>query len=267
MEEVFDIRNYLEATLELGGEEVYFDEPWNLRKRENFPEQTPREKVFQNSNGLYAEPKKTPAENALSQTKGFLNVSPAIEKVFENDDFLKAQSLEEFYEKLFRHSVYKNFGKIVPGSGSQTPAVLLVLDFPQASDFSNGNFFDSPVGMMLLRMFQALSISQESLAMTYLFKSQVSKPVSPLLDSILRSMLEKEVELFNPRALVIFGEGALRQVFGRDKSIRNFAGARASFGRVSATALHDARAMLQNVSLKKETWNIHLPACGLFQKA
>ena len=174
-----------------------------------------------------------------------------------------ANSLEELYVRIEHHPMYQG-KKIFRGCGKFSPKVFILLDFPLPEDFS-GTWQNTPVGQMLERMFKALSIPSEECYFSYMYKSLTDRVPSPLLDTTLRNILEKELFFIKPEILVVFGELAMRQVFGRDKSLRQLAGLPLEFAATRTVVLHSAKEMLSNVALKKETWNIFIPKCGFFE--
>lgn len=276
MVDLSELRNYLEAQAELAEDEVFFDEPWNMALLKKKPVQV-QAPVSQTATTPVTRPVarpqvsvQAPRVQILSGASGgrsdALDLSALSSRSEESPaEFLSANSLDIFYSAIARHSVYQGVNVAKADGNLQAPEVLLVFDFPQPSDFAPG-FMTSDVGQMLFRMFAALSIPAGKCAMTYVYKRNTPRAPSALLDVTLRQMLEKEVSLIRPKKIAVFGELALRQMFGRDKSIRNFAGIGTDFAGIPSVALHDARAMLTNVALKKETWNVHLPKCGLFQR-
>ena len=274
MPDYFQVLNYIKAQMELGSDEIFFDEPWSpaLLKKQTKNE-TLKPAIAQKSQ-TYVPQKEFRTSSRVeivANTEVKVQSAPLdlsllhIPKQEVSYAFLKAPTLESFYDSLKEHPVYKDVS-VVAGQGTLKPVVLLVFDFYHPADFLNGNFFDSPVGQMLLRMFAALSIAKEQIFITYIDKRLSGAKSSPLLDSAFRQMLAKEISFIEPEFLVTFGELALRQIFGRDKSLYSFAGSPVQFQNIKSVALHDARAMLEQVQLKKETWNIHLPKCGYFHK-
>ncbi len=298
------IRDYIESQAELGELDVLFDEPWSLAlfkkslrqdssSHLSFMTSAGAEAVsvsrisqFQNGNTFSGEHAAFENSSTSSSPKqmtssvriisngikgidgGTLNLD-AVQlpnRKAGDEAFLQTQTLETFYGSLAESSVYRG-ARVVPGQGAErAPAALLVLDVPQETDFQNGLFFESSVGRMLVKLLAALHIPKESLFVTYVFKRKNSQAVSPLLDTTLRQMLEKEISLLNPGTIIVFGESTFRQIFGRGKNFRNSCGVPLQFAGKNTVVLHDARAMLSNVSLKKETWNVFLPHCGYFQK-
>lgn len=270
---VEELRDYLEAQIELGTAEIFFDEPWSLPKKKTIPnvsiartiEERPvvQERVLQVPSSVRKIPEK-PSIQKPNSTQEPLSFSALQTKPLNvQNDFASVNSLEELYVRIEHHPMYQG-KKIFRGCGKFSPKVFILLDFPLPEDFS-GTWQNTPVGQMLERMFKALSIPSEECYFSYMYKSLTDRVPSPLLDTTLRNILEKELFFIKPEILVVFGELAMRQVFGRDKSLRQLAGLPLEFAATRTVVLHSAKEMLSNVALKKETWNIFIPKCGFFE--
>lgn len=260
-----EAREYLEAQLELGCAEVFFDEPWLLSslKPPKRAVAAPRPVSQRRAEVPQAASKITiQASDGRASHLDLGAVKVAARQV--SQDFLAAGSLDEFYSKLSGH-VFYSAARLVRGEGNPaTPEVMLVLDAPLGSELASGSFLQSPTAAMLLKMFAALGIQAGCCFASFVYKRVAVRAPSPMMDAGLRQMLAKEVSLVAPKRIAIFGEQALKLLFGRSSSLRELAGKRLDFAGVQAVALHDARAMCGNVALKRETWKVHIPNCGMF---
>lgn len=286
MADYSELLNYLEAQAELGEDEVFFEEPWSVALLKKRPAAAPvqatqtMQQPAPRSTVQTSQPQATPIVAARQNTASRVQILSGIgggrsdaldlsalapREEATPTEFLSATSLAALNASLAKHTVYQGANFIGAEGMLENPEVLLVFDSPRADDRAP-SFMQSAVGQMLFRMFAALQVDAGKCAMTYVYKRFTDRAPSAMLDVTLRQMLEKEVSLIRPAKIVVFGEIALRQIFGRDKSFRTFAGNAATFAGTPSVALHDARQMLTNVALKKETWNVHLPKCGLFNR-
>lgn len=260
--------------MELGEAEVFFEEPWLLASLK------PAQRA-----AAPAAPKPAPAAprraEALAPSHGSrvmiqasdgrashldLNAVKATSRSVA-EDFLAVASLDDFYAKLASH-VFYSAARLVRGEGNpHAPEVMFVLDAPIGADLASGSFLNSPTGAMLLKMFAALKIPAEACFASFAYKRVAARAHSPMMDPQLRRMLEKEVALVAPKRLAIFGEQALKILFGRSSSLRDMAGRRLDFAGVPCVALHDAHAMLGNKALKLETWKTHIPNSQMFAQS
>lgn len=268
------VREYLEAQVELGEAEVFFEEPWLLSSLK--PAQ--RAAAAAAPRPLQAAPRRFEASAPSQGSKVMIQSSDgrashldlnAVKAAERNVSraFLSAATLDEFYEKLSAH-VFYGAAKVVRGEGTpNSPEVLLVLDAPITADFASGAFLASPTGAMLLKMFEALNIPREGCFASFVYKRIAPRTLSPMMYPQLRQMFEKEVSLVAPKRIALFGEQALKILFGRASSLSDMAGRRLDFAGVPCVSLHDARAMLGNKPLKLETWKVHIPNCGMFKQA
>lgn len=276
-----ELRNYLEAQAELGEDEVFFEEPWSLAllKKKTAPamqsapvlQRQPAQPQRVQMQRSFAEAPKQPSASRVQILSGgsggrsdALDLSALATRSESTPvEFLSSTTLQGFYDAVAKHSIYQG-ANVVGVEGAQNPEVLLVFDAPQPDD-KNPSLMASNVGQMVFRLFAALSVPAGKCALTYVYKREAQRMPSVMLDVTLRQMLEKEVSLLKPQKIVVFGELAMRQMFGRDKSLRAFGGTVANFASVPTVAIHDARQMLTNVALKKETWSVFLPKSGLFK--
>lgn len=249
------LKAYLDSQMELGDAEVFFDEPWTLAPKKPVP---PR--VF------------APAQVVETQTSA---VAPsAVPFSLLSDDevetelysFQKASSLNDFNATLSADAVYTNDHSLVFGAGALRPKAMLLFSSPTAKAFDAGGIWKTETGTMLGRLFEGLNIGTHQVYSTYFYKRQALRPVSPIIEIQLRKMLAKEIALVQPEVLVIFGETALQQVFGRGKMLTQHAGTVMEFAGVNTTALVDPYDMEQDQNLKRLTWNIHIPQSSFFVK-
>lgn len=260
-----ELKNYLEAQAELGSVEIFFDEPWELPKKQKPVVSNTVVSKPSPSSLQVQEPIKPPVTSTepLKQSIDFSSIKGTESQ--NSNEFGKVISLEELYVNIAFHSIYQG-KQIFKGQGKENPKIFMLLDSPKLEDFSAKNWQEMPVGQMLSKMFSALSINAEDCYFSFMYKAFSERHPSPLLDNTLRQILQKEIALVKPDILVIFGELAMRQALGRDKSLKTIAGEPLQFAGTKTVVLHDAREMLSNVALKRETWSNHIPKSGLFKQ-
>lgn len=300
MPEEFDfseLRNYLQGQVDLGDAELLLDEPWALVRKKAAPVapripvpppmSRPVERSFErpaapvasapafaspaSSNAsasvasapnLFAMPNApaAPAQQSAPQQESLFAPAPRPVKKTVSA-YESAQTLSEFYANLKSDSLYAQTSSIACYEGPEHPQLLLLLAAPKPGEV--GNFFQSPTGSMLVRLFESLNIGADRLGVTYFFKD-LPRPLSPILLASLRKMLSKELSFVNPEMMIVFGEPLFYQVFGKGKNFQDMAGTVLDFNGVKAIPLVDAYAMSQDKQLKWLTWKVHIPRSGLF---
>ncbi len=256
-----DLANYLAGQIDLGGEKVYLDEPWELEPaRLKVPRPEPVKTPFAARPSLavpqaYSPP---PVSSGVSQIVIPESVKPKSRSAYES-----ATTLADFYEMVSREKFYSQ-AQFARGEGNlENPKLLLVVYAPTEKYLENG-FALSDVGQMVLKMFGSLNLSKEEIGQTYFCKKNVGRALLPQVAMACKKMLEKEVSLIRPRTIVFFGDRLLKQALSQNAKAVDFGGTPLEFAHVPTTALIDPEEMFGNKQLKWITWKMHIPKCGFF---
>ena len=173
-----------------------------------------------------------------------------------------ADSLDAFYGALKTDALYARAANVVRYEGPEHPRLLILLAAPKPGEIG-GNFFQSPTGEMLVRLFGSLGYASESLGVTYFYKD-TPRALSPILLASLRRMLTKELSFIAPEMMITFGEPLFYDVFSKGKNFNDLAGTALDFNGTKTISLVDAYAMTTDKQLKWLTWKVHIPRSGLF---
>ena len=176
-----------------------------------------------------------------------------------------ADSLDAFYGALKTDALYARAANVVRYEGPEHPRLLILLAAPKPGEIG-GNFFQSPTGEMLVRLFGSLGYAPESLGVTYFYKD-APRALSPILLASLRRMLTKELSFIAPEIMMTFGEPLFYDVFSKGKNFNDLAGTALDFNGTKTISLVDAYAMTSDKQLKWLTWKVHIPRSGLFTAA
>ena len=173
-----------------------------------------------------------------------------------------ADSFNAFYDALKTDALYARAANVVRYEGPEHPRLLILLAAPKPGEVG-GNFFQSPTGEMLVRLFGSLGYAPESLGVTYFYKD-TPRALSPILLASLRRMLTKELSFIAPEMMITFGEPLFYDVFSKGKNFNDLAGTALDFNGTKTISLVDAYAMTTDKQLKWLTWKVHIPRSGLF---
>lgn len=173
-----------------------------------------------------------------------------------------ADSLGSFYDALKTDALYARAANVVRYEGPEHPRLLILLASPKPGE-PTGNFFQSPTGEMIVRLFGSLGYAPETLGVTYFYKD-APRALSPILLASLRRMLTKELSFIAPEIMITFGEPLFYDVFSKGKNFNDLAGTALDFNGVKTVSLVDAYAMTADKQLKWLTWKVHIPRSGLF---
>lgn len=257
MPDFSQLREYITAQAELGGEDVFLDEPWSLASSvkvshaksssvKTIPERPPVE----------LKPAAPIAWNLPSQA----STAPENEAAFET-----VEGISSFYEALQKDTLYAKSKKpFCAGEGKDTPSVMLVFYAPKPTEMDAGGLWNTEVGTMLSNLFENLHVKKEDCFVTYFYKMPMVRAPSPLIVTRLRRMFLKEVSLVHPQMVIFFGEHLLKQALEIQGSLLDMGGTPSQFANVRATALIDPYEMIKDKQLKLITWKTHIPRSGFF---
>ena len=296
MSEEFDfseLQNYLQGQMDLGEFELYLDEPWTLTRKPAVPGRpaipgrnpppippapsairpavamsnpAPRSATMGQPFAASApvQPTTNPAtgaQNMFGAPAGGLS-APAPRVVKRTvSAYESAASLQDFYSNIKAEALYAKEPDVARYMGPEHPKVLFLLPAVKAGT-NPTDFFVSPVGEMLVRLFASLNVAQESIGVAYFFKS-TERPLSPLLETALKKMLAKELSFIAPEVMVTFGQPLFHQLFGKAKNFDELAGSDMDFAGVPTCSLIDPYAMVNDQQMKWLTWKVHIPRSTL----
>lgn len=279
MPEEFDfseLRKYLQGQMDMGEEDLLLDEPWTLtRKKSAAPAPVrpanPMPQMTRPSNPAPFPQHSTPAQPAPAprpapapKLDAGLTIAPrAVKKT--TSAYELADSIGAFYDALKTDPLYARAANVVRYEGPEHPRLLILLAAPKPGE-TGSNFFQSPTGEMLVRLFGSLGYAPDSLGVTYFYKD-APRALSPILLASLRRMLTKELSFVAPEIMITFSEPLFYDVFSKGKNFNDLAGMALDFNGTKTVSLVDAYAMTTDKQLKWLTWKVHIPRSGLFTAA
>jgi uracil-DNA glycosylase len=229
------------------------------------PFQSPAQSAFQQpSFGAPAQPAPSPRPAPAPKLDAGLTIAPrAVKKTTAAYEL--ADSIGAFYDALKTDALYARAANVVRYEGPEHPRLLILLAAPKPGE-AGSNFFQSPTGEMLVRLFGSLGYAPDSLGVTYFYKD-APRALSPILLASLRRMLTKELSFIAPEIMITFSEPLFYDVFSKGKNFNELAGTALDFNGTKTVSLVDAYAMTTDKQLKWLTWKVHIPRSGLFTAA
>ncbi len=301
MPEEFDfseLRKYLQGQMDMGEEDLLLDEPWTLTRKKSAvpagvrpgnpmppipqmqsrpaaptfsqpsaprnpaPFPNPAQSAMGANPAAFQQPAATPARPAPApKLDAAMTIAPRTVKK-TTAAYELADSIGAFYDALKTDALYARATTVVRYEGPEHPRLLILLAAPKLGE-PTGNFFQSPTGEMLVRLFGSLGYAPESLGVTYFYKD-APRALSPILLASLRRMLTKELSFVAPEIMITFGEPLFYDVFSKGKNFNDLAGTALDFNGTKTVSLVDAYAMTTDKQLKWLTWKVHIPRSGLF---
>lgn len=279
MPEEFDfseLRKYLQGQMDMGEEDLLLDEPWTLTRKKSaapapvrpanpMPQmQRPANPAPFPQHSAPAQPAPAPRPAPAPKLDAGLTIAPrAVKKT--TSAYELADSIGAFYDALKTDALYARAANVVRYEGPEHPRLLILLAAPKPGE-AGSNFFQSPTGEMLVRLFGSLGYAPETLGVTYFYKD-APRALSPILLASLRRMLTKELSFIAPEIMITFSEPLFYDVFSKGKNFNDLAGTALDFNGTKTVSLVDAYAMTTDKQLKWLTWKVHIPRSGLFTAA
>lgn len=281
------------AQAELGGFDIYFDEPWAPAKKSPAafapPPSPPRAAVTPPPASApaaasrpsaapappVAAPAAAPAPSSVSTTAepvvslaALMSSTPAQAPDAESSAWERAKNTADFHQCLATHPLYQELcgGQLVAGSGPVGAPFMLVFHSPSPVDLMEQAVLSGAPGELLTNLLKSVNVLRPDCYSTYFFKGNAPARLLPRQLAQLRKMLQAEVRLVRPATILFFGERTYQQVLEGKTPFLQEAGNPVEFADRPATALIDPADMLDNKELKLLTWKNHIPRCGFFKR-
>jgi uracil-DNA glycosylase family 4 len=116
----------------------------------------------------------------------------------------------------------------VPGEGPVPARVFFIGEAPGGKEDQLGRPFVGPSGMLLSRLLQTAGLSREEVYITSCVKCRPPNNRTPHTDELntcQEAWLNEQIELVNPKIIVLLGKTAMQQVLQDERSLRQIHGA------------------------------------------
>ncbi len=129
------------------------------------------------------------------------------------------KQLEELHEKIRKCTLcplHKTRIHAVPGEGPASSHVMFVGEAPGAREDESGKPFVGRSGELLISLIQEIGLSRETVFITSILKSRPPKNRTPTQIEVnaCRPYLEKQIEIINPKVIVLLGGVAISSLVG-----------------------------------------------------
>jgi uracil-DNA glycosylase family 4 len=134
-------------------------------------------------------------------------------------DMTRKKQLVELHEVIKKCTLcplHETRTNAVPGEGPVTSHVMFVGEAPGAREDESGRPFVGRSGELLISMMQEIGLSRDSVFITSILKSRPPKNRTPAQAeiSVCRPYLERQIEIINPRVIVLLGGVAISSLVG-----------------------------------------------------
>ena len=145
---------------------------------------------------------------------------------------------------------------VVFGSGSVAANLMLIGEGPGAAEDRQGLPFVGPAGELLTRILKAISLSRRDVYIANIVKCRPPGNRDPHPDEVAccRPYLEEQIDLVQPKVIVLLGRVAAQTLLGNDLPLGRLRGQWHSIRGITARATYHPAALLRNASFKRPTW-------------
>lgn len=193
-----DLQNALLAQIELGGDEIWFEEAW-----------TPE--PVQRAQPVFAAPRAPLPEPEKQSIAGFADLTPTKPIPVQLQDYSGAEDLKSLYEKIRAGQPYQSFPQspVLESLGTPGASLMIFAMAPSPMDFKQQSLFGGEEGVLLDNMLsKVIGLNRQDCILSYVQKSLFRKRLLPRERNPLRLAFEQEIRLCRPRALLCLGASA-----------------------------------------------------------
>ena len=152
----------------------------------------------------------------VEQVNDELNIAEAVEA---ND--ISLPSLEDAIQQCNRCQLHKGRKQAISGRGKQSAELMLVLLSPDANDDEAALICSGAANDLLAKMLAAINVSVDDVYITSLLKCNV--PVTHTISTTelhhCNQYLKQQIQLVQPKLLVVLGETAARCMLQKNLSL------------------------------------------------
>lgn len=256
-----DLSHFLEKIKQSGCERIYL--PVSVREslfsdflltseEKTPPPQTPKE--------TSTEPAVSTAkpESARQSVPPSESSSPPLESSHEKAEIYQApdlQTLSQIVTDCSLCGLHQTRNKPVFGKGSTNAEIMFINEAPEELEDKTGEAFSAQTGQLLARMIKAMQFSKEQVYLANIVKCRPPGGRKAEINEINACLqfIKKEIELVQPKAVILFGTLALKAIIG-EKSITRCRGKWFNYGSIPAMPTFHPSFLLQSPEAKKTVW-------------
>ena len=145
---------------------------------------------------------------------------------------------------------------VVFGTGNPDADLMLIGEGPGAEEDRQGLPFVGPAGELLNRILKAISLERDEVYIANIVKCRPpgNRDPKPEEVSACKPFLEAQIDLIQPKVIVMLGRVAAQTLLGNDLPLGRLRGEWHTIRGVEARATYHPAALLRNVSFKRPTW-------------
>lgn len=165
-------------------------------------------------------------------------------------------ALEEIAQNCHLCNLSKYRENVLFGVGNETSKIMFIKESPSISEDELGEFYVGKSGELLKNMIEkSLNLKVEDIYLTNLLKcTTANDTISGEHINYCKSYLFKQIEIIQPKLLVLLGEGVYQYFTNDDKSFNEVRGKVINYFDLDMITTYDASYLLRNPTSKAEAY-------------
>ena len=179
----------------------------------------------------------------------------------ENTTFLTQYGNQDYFElektvlncsKCEAANVRKN---IIFGKGARPATLMVIGEGPGREEDNNNDIFIGKSGQYLHKWLQAIDINiSEDVYFSNIVKCfSGTNPTQNIVDTCF-PYLERQIELVNPKVILILGKIAANNLFKQNEGMKNMRGKIYTYKRIPCIVTYHPAAVLRNPNWRRPVW-------------
>jgi DNA polymerase len=180
--------------------------------------------------------------------------APVVKLTFEQ----KREAMKKlFFDGCSQCHLSQTRNKIVFGSGNVNAPILIIGEAPGEEEDAQGLPFVGAAGQLLTQMLVAVQIDRAKDAfITNVLKCRPPSDENPDKSDIASCspLLKKQIDIIQPRAILLLGKTAAHAVLGIAETIANMRSKVFHYNTIPCMVIYHPSALLKNASYKRPAW-------------
>ena len=249
-------RRWLELQRDLGGDEVIFDTPFDVRGAIGDAGTTAVRATAAGAGGRTYGADDTPSSPRTPAPGGRKDSSP-LAVAPHPASWSTLEAIADVVRGCKLCPLCETRTNAVPGEGNPTARLMLVGEGPGESEDLSGRPFVGRAGDLLTRMLEAIQVSRADAYIANVVKCRPPKNRVPLPDERAACMpyLRRQIELVKPEVLLALGSTASAALLDVKSSLGALRGREHDWNGIPLIVTYHPAALLRNPDWKRPAWD------------
>jgi uracil-DNA glycosylase family 4 len=152
--------------------------------------------------------------------------------------------------------LHEGRNSVVFGSGSPNADLMFIGEGPGAEEDRQGLPFVGRAGELLTRIIEAIDLTRDEVYIANIVKCRPPGNRDPKPDEVAacRGYLERQIDIIEPRIIVLLGRVAAQTLLGNDLPLGRMRGQWFRVRGVETRVTYHPAALLRNAGFKRPTW-------------